>query len=48
MEFSAETVSTIVLFGLIALALLYRGIFGPGKGSSSLDADGGDGGDGGD
>ncbi|CDZ26190.1 hypothetical protein NOJ28_16990 [Neorhizobium galegae] len=48
MEFSAETLSSIVLFGLIALALLYRAIFGPGKGSSSFDADGGDGGDGGD
>lgn len=47
MEFSAETLSSIVLFGLIALALLYRAVFGPGKGSSSFDADG-DGGDGGD
>ncbi|WP_158693447.1 hypothetical protein [Neorhizobium alkalisoli] len=47
MEFSAETLSSIVLFGLIALGLIYRATFGSGKGSS-FDADGGDGGDGGD
>jgi hypothetical protein len=48
MELDAQTVSTAVLLGLIALGLIYRAIFDPEKGSSSFDLDGGDGGDGGD
>ena len=48
MELDAEMLAAVTLIAAVVVALALRRWFGPSRGSSSFDADGGDSGDGGD